>query len=84
MWEGIRTALGLAAHNYWATLYVLNVEVEMTDALKGNLEWLDEMECEYVSNIEENARHDFKVMSLEDISEELKKMDLIIPFGQRN
>ena len=84
MWEGIRTALGLAAHNYWATLYVLNVEVEMTDALKGNLEWLDEMECEYVYNIEENARHDFKVMSLEDISEELKKMDLIIPFGQRN
>ena len=84
VWEGIRTTLGLAAHNYWATLYTLNVEIEMTDALKENLEWLEEMECEYVSNIGENAKYDFKIMSLEDISEELKKMDLIIPFGQRN
>ena len=56
----------------------------MTEAMKENLAWLKELECEYVSNIEENAKHNFKIMTLEDISEELIKMDVIIPFGQRN
>ena len=84
IWEGTRTALGLAAHNYWAYLYVIDTEVEMNDALEENLEWLEEMECEYVSNLEENTRHGFKFMPLEKLARELKKMDLVIPFGNRN
>lgn len=84
IWEGTRTALGLAAHNYWAYLYVIDTAVEMNDALEENLEWLEEMECEYVSNLEENTRHGFKFMPLEKLARELKKMDLVIPFGNRN
>ena len=84
IWEGTRTALGLAAHNYWAYLYVIDTKVEMNDALEENLEWLEEMECEYVSNLEENTRHGFKFMPLEKLARELKKMDLVIPFGNRN
>ena len=56
----------------------------MTEALQENLEWLEEMECEYYSNVEENTNHDFKFMPLEQIARELKKMDLIIPFGNRS
>ena len=83
LWEGTRTALGLAAHNYYATLFVIDVKINMWDELKENLEWLDEMECEYISNCEENAEHNFKVESLDEISDGLKKMDIIIPFGHR-
>ena len=83
LWEGSRTSLGLAAHNYWATLFVIDVEVNIWDELKENLEWLDELECEYVSNLKENEEHNFKLMSLDEISEELNNMDAIIPFGHR-
>jgi hypothetical protein len=84
IWEGTRTALGLAAHNYWSYLYVLDTEVEMTDALKENLEWLEEMECEAISNVESNQHLGFKYLPLEQVARELKKMDLVIPFGNYN
>ena len=81
IWEGTRTALGLAAHNYWSYLFVLDVEVEMNEALKENLEWLEEMECETISNIESNAQFGFKYLPIDKAARELKKMDLVIPFG---
>jgi len=56
----------------------------MTEALKENLEWLEEMECEYISNLEVNTKNDFKYMSIDEIARELKKMDIVIPFGNRN
>lgn len=83
LWEGTRTSLGLAAHNYYATLFVIDVKVNMRDELKENLEWLKEMECEYISNLEENEKYKFKTMSLDEISKSLRDMDIIIPFGQR-
>jgi hypothetical protein len=83
IWEGTRAALGLAAHNYWAYLFVLDTEVEMSEALKENLEWLEEMECPYLTNVEANSRHGFEYIPLDQLARELKKMDLVIPFGNR-
>jgi hypothetical protein len=83
VWEGTRTTLGLAAHNYWAYLFVLDVSIEMTAALEENLEWLEEMECPCISNLEVNSQHGFDIMPLEKLARELKKMDLVIPFGNR-
>lgn len=84
IWEGTRTALGLAAHNYWAYLFVIDVTVEMNDSLEENLEWLEEMECPFISNREENSQFGFQYLPIEKLARELKKMDLVIPFGDRN
>ena len=84
VWEGTRTALGLAAHNYWAYLFVLNVTVEMNEKLEENLEWLEEMECPCYTNVDGNTHHGFQYLPTEKLARELKKMDLVIPFGNRD
>lgn len=84
VWEGTRTALGLAAHNYWAYLFVIDVAIELNEKLEENFEWLEEMECPFISNVEENSQHGFQILPTERLARELKKMDLVIPFGNRD
>jgi len=81
-YEGLRTSLGALLDDVDIQMIVLNHEIEnMDEAYHDNMEFLDEMEGERISNNMENAeKYGFKHATIREIAERLKNVDLIIPF----
>lgn len=80
-YEGLRTSLGLLLENHNVSMIVLNHEVQLTEAYEDNLQFIEEMGGERLSNVPANVeKHGFKPVSLKEVGRLLHDFELIIPF----
>lgn len=80
-YEGLRSSLGLLLEFHNVSMFVLDHEVEITEAYQDNMEFIDEMEGFRYSNVSANvAKYGFSKVTLEEVAEKLEDYDLVIPF----
>lgn len=81
--DGMRSGLGLAVENMYSYAHLLNVEIDkLDDNNLDRLEMLRDMEGEVYSNVQSNVdTNGFEAMSIEELGEKLREMDVIVPYG---
>lgn len=81
--DGMRSGLGLAVENMYSFAHLLDVEIDKLDENNlDRLEMLRDMEGEIYSNVQANVENNgFESMSIEELGEKLREMDVIVPYG---
>jgi hypothetical protein len=81
--DGMRSGLGLAVENMYSFAHLLDVEIDkLDDNNLDRLEMLRDMEGEVFSNVQANVENNgFETMSIEELGEKLREMDVIVPYG---
>ncbi len=80
-YQGLRTSLGLLLEDHKVSMFVLDHEIKLTEEYMDNLEFIEEMEGERLSNVPINVKkHGFKPVSLEQVAGMLSEYELVIPF----
>ena len=81
--DGIRSVLGLAVENMYSYAYIMNNELpELSDYHKENIDWVRDMEGEVYTTVDANVeQHGLTKISLEEIGQQLRDLDIIVPYG---
>lgn len=80
-YEGLRSSLGLLLENHVVSMFVLEHEVEMTEAYSDNMGFIDEMGGARYSNVPANIeKYGFKPIKLEEIPAKLAEGEVVIAF----
>ncbi len=81
-YEGLRTSIGLLLENIKVQMFVLHHEiVDMDEAYRDNMEFVDEMKGERYSNNSANVENfGFQHVTLTDVARKIGAADVIIPF----
>jgi len=81
--DGMRSGLGLAVENMYSYAHLLDTEIDkLDDNNLDRLEMLRDMEGEVYSNVQANVdKNGFEAMSLEELGEKLREIDVIVPYG---
>jgi hypothetical protein len=81
--DGMRSGLGLAVENMYSFTHLLNTEIDkLNEENMDRLEMLRDMEGEIYSNVPANVENNgFEAMSVEELGEKLREMDVIVPYG---
>ncbi len=81
--DGIRSALGLAVENMYSYGVVMDCELEKLDEHNmESIEMLRDMEGDIFTTVPTNTEiNGFESMTVEEVGEKLREMDIIIPYG---
>jgi len=81
--DGMRSGLGLAVENMYSYAHLLDTEIDKLDENNlDRLEMLRDMEGEVYSNVQANVDNNgFEAMSVEELGEKMRDMDIIVPYG---
>ena len=88
--EALRVALGAILEEHKTDLYILNHEIdkdyiskiceECWEEFEDNLEFQVDMGGHLYSNVKENEKYGFTILSLDEIIEKLREYNVIIPY----
>jgi hypothetical protein len=80
-YEALRSGLGLLLERHSVSLFVLNHEIDGSEAYLDNLGFIDEMGGDRYSDHPVNVeRHGFRPVSTQEAGRLLAEHDLVIPF----
>ncbi len=81
--DGMRSALGLAVENMYSYGVLVDVEIDKLDEENvDRIEMLRDMEGEVFSNVQANCdKNGFEAITIEELGEKLREMDVIVPYG---
>jgi len=81
--DGMRSGLGLAVENMYSYGVLLDVEIDKLDEENiDRIDMLRDMEGEIYSNVQANCdKNGFEALSIEELGEKLRDMDVIVPYG---
>ena len=81
--DGMRSGLGLAVENMYSYVHLLDTQLEkLDDDNLDRLEMLRDMEGEVYSNVQANVdSNGFEAMSIDELGEKLREVDVIVPYG---
>lgn len=81
--DGLRSTLGLAVANHYGYAVVLNTELaKLNDYHSENVEWIRDMEGDVFSTVPANVEtNGFTPITLEELGQKLREVDIVVPFG---
>jgi hypothetical protein len=81
--DGLRSTLGLAVANHYGYAVVLNTELApLNDYHSENVEWIRDMEGDVFSTVAANVENNgFTAITLEELGQKLREVDIVVPFG---
>lgn len=83
--DGMRSGLGLAVENMYSYAVLLDVAIDkLNEENTDRLDMLRDMEGEVYSNVQANCdQNGFEPISIEELGEKLRDMDVIVPYGTK-
>ncbi len=80
--DGLRSTLGLSVANHYSYGVAMNETLApLSEYHAENVEWVRDMEGEVYSTVPANVENGFTAITIEELGQKLREMDIIVPYG---